>query len=323
MIKGGGGKSSGYSADLMVCFPSRTHLSLPPKSICSPSSHSFNRRRNAPHHRRSLSKLSGRGGVRQNCGREIAEEPTSPKVTCAGQIKVRPSKRGGDGGGSKNWQSLMAEIEKIHRSKSESKFLGIKKDVMGFLTCLRNLQFDFRCFGAFPPVDAISDDEEEEEDDDEEEEEDDDEDEGSGTVFSKWFMVLHEKQDNEEECVDEKRKAFTDGETAVPPPNALLLMRCRSAPVKNWLEVEEENKTETEEGNRKCENTEKQSGGEEKETVRKKNDLRSLMEEEKKMNLVVMSYDTNYYKLSADIAKETWVVGGIQDPLFRSRSWKK
>ncbi|XP_010459964.1 PREDICTED: uncharacterized protein LOC104740924 [Camelina sativa] len=310
MIRGGG-KSSGYSADLMVCFPSRTHLSLPSKSISSPSN-SFNRRQNAPHHRRSLSKLST-SGVRQNRGggREIAEEPTSPKVTCAGQIKVRPSK--GGNGGSKNWQSLMAEMEKIHRSKSESKFFGIKKDVLGFLTCLRDLSFDFRCFGAFPPVDVISDDDEEEE-----EEEEDEEDESSGTVFSKWFMVLHEKQNNEE-CVDEKENAFSDVETAVPPPNALLLMRCRSAPVKNWLEEKE---AETEEGG----NTEKQSGEKEEEndTVRKKKDLRSLMEEEtKKMNLVVMDYDTNYYKLSADIAKETWVVGGIQDPLFRSRSWKK
>lgn len=321
MIKGGGGKSSGYSADLMVCFPSRTHLSLPPKSICSPS-HSLNRRQNAPHHRRSFSKLSGSGGgLRQNCGggREIADEPTSPKVTCAGQIKVRPSNRGGDGGGgSKNWQSLMAEIEKIHRSKSESKFFGIKKDVMGFLTCLRDLRFDFRCFGAFPPVDLISDEEEE----DEEEEEEEVEDENSGTVFSKWFMVLHEKQNNEE-CVDEKETAFSDAETAVPPPNALLLMRCRSAPVKNWLELEEEKKVETEEEDkRECENTKKQSG--ETETVRKKNDLRSLMEEEnKKKNLVVMNYDTSYYRLSADIAKETWVVDGIQDHLFRSRSCKK
>ncbi|KAL1225786.1 hypothetical protein V5N11_021006 [Cardamine amara subsp. amara] len=313
MIKGGGGKSSGYSADLMVCFPTRTHLSLPSKSICSPS-HSFNRRQNAPNHRRSLSKLSSSGGVRQNRREEIVEEPTSPKVTCAGQIKVRPSKRGG---GSKNWQSLMAEIEEIHRSKSESKFFGIKKDVMGFLNCLRDLRFDFRCFGAFPPVDLISDDEEEEED----EEEDEDKDESSGTAFSKWFMVLHEKQNNEE-CADEKENAFLDVETAVPPPNALLLMRCRSAPVKNWLEIEEKKKGETEEDN---ENVKKQSREEEgeEEIVRKKKDLRSLMEEEKNMNMVVMSYDTNYYKLSSDIAKETWVVGGIQDPLFRSRSWKK
>ena len=273
----------------MVCFPSRTHLSLPSKSIFVPS-HSLIRRQNAPHHRRSFSKLSGSGGILHNSQREVAEEPTSPQVTCAGQIKVRPSKRSG---GGKNWQSLIGEIEKIHRSKSESKFLGIKKDVMGFLTCLRDL--DFRCFGAFPPVDAVSHDEE-------------DEDEASGSVFSKWSKVLHEKE-----------KAFTDVETAVPPPNALLLMRCRSAPVKNWLETEKKKKIE-------CEDARQQSGECEKETVSKKKDLRSLMEEEEEeedVNRVVMDYDTNYYKLSSDIAKETWVVGGIQDSLFRSRSWNK
>lgn len=56
--------------------------------------------------------------------------------------------------------------------------------------------------------------------------------------------------------------------------------------------------------------------------MRKKKDLRSLTEEETNvLNTVVMSYDTS--KLSADIAKETWVVGGVQDPLFRCRSWKK
>ncbi|CAN8312916.1 unnamed protein product [Cochlearia groenlandica] len=308
MIKGGGGKSSSnYSADLMVCFPSRTHLSsLPHKSLSSPSP-SFNHRHNPPppppHHRRNLSKLSLYGGGGGD--RDIAEEPTSPKVTCVGQIKVRP--RGGGGGGeSKNWQSLMGEIEKIHRRRNnksaESRFLGIKKDLLGFLTCLRDLSFDFRCFGTFPPVDAISDDE------------DEDEDESSGTVFSKWFMVLHEKQ-NEEECVGVKENALSDTETAIPPPNALLLMRCRSAPVKNWLETEDKKyKEETEE---KTEETKK-------ERVRKKKDLRSLMEEDnKKMDMVLMSYDTNYYKLSADIATETWVVGGIQDPLFRSRSSKK
>ncbi|KAF3597070.1 hypothetical protein DY000_02023714 [Brassica cretica] len=262
----------------MVCFPSRTHLSLPSKSIFVPS-HSLIRRQNAPHHRRSFSKLSGSGGILHNSQREVAEEPTSPQVTCAGQIKVRPSKRSG---GGKNWQSLIGEIEKIHRSKSESKFLGIKKDVMGILTCLRDL--DFRCFGAFPPVDAVSHDEE-------------DEDEASGSVFSKWSKVLHEKE-----------KAFTDVETAVPPPNALLLMRCRSVRANN-----------------ECESTEKDRGEDEKETVMKKKDLRSLMEKEKNVNMVVRNYDTNCYKLSPDISKETWVVGGTQDLhlLFRSQSWKR
>ncbi|KAL0799092.1 hypothetical protein Bca101_054270 [Brassica carinata] len=93
-----------------------------------------------------------------------------------------------------------------------------------------------------------------------------------------------------------------------------------SAPVKKWLELEEENIVETEEGkNRECENTK-----DDKETVGKKKDLRSLIEEERDVvNTVVMSYDTNYYKFSVHIAKETWAVGGIQDPLFRSRGWKK
>ena len=84
----------------------------------------------------------------------------------------------------------MAEIEKMHRSKSESKFFGIKKDVMGFLTCLRD--FDLRCFGAFPPVDTISDQEEEEEEEEER---------SSKTFFSKWLMVLHKKQSSDE-CGD-------------------------------------------------------------------------------------------------------------------------
>ncbi|KAL0651039.1 hypothetical protein Bca4012_093730 [Brassica carinata] len=91
--------------------------------------------------------------------------------------------------------------------------------------------------------------------------------------------------------------------------------------IKKWLELEEK-ETETDASkNRGCEITKKLSGQDEKETVRKKKDLRSLMEEETNVvKTVVMNYDTNHYKLSADIVKEAWVVGGIQDTLFRSRS---
>ncbi|KAG2318688.1 hypothetical protein Bca4012_055114 [Brassica carinata] len=45
--------------------------------------------------------------------------------------------------------------------------------------------------------------------------------------------------------------------------------------------------------NRGCENTRNQSGKVEKETVRKKKDLRSLMKDDKK-NTVMMNYDTNF-----------------------------
>ncbi|KAJ4874276.1 hypothetical protein Rs2_39294 [Raphanus sativus] len=327
MIKGRdgnrGSSSSGYSADLLVCFPSRTHLALAPKPICSPTRPSISTNRR-PHHRRQLSKLSKGGGgghgspalwakqaSSKNMGNDETAEPTSPKVTCAGQIKVRPRKCGGKG---KNWRSVMEEIERIHSSnKSQSKFLGLKKDVMGFLTCLRNIKFDFRCFGDFRHADVTSDDEEEEEDDEEEQK----------TVFSKWFMVLQEEEQstnddnkNNKKCVVDEN---ADAEPAVPPPNALLLMRCRSAPAKSWLE--ERMQVKTEHGNRE---EEEETEDQEMSVNKKKNkkDLRSLMEEEN-MELVLMRYDTDYYRLSSDIAKETWVVGGInQDPLSRSRSWK-
>ncbi|KAJ0241506.1 Uncharacterized protein HA466_0218850 [Hirschfeldia incana] len=330
MIKGRdgnrGSSSSGYSADLLVCFPSRTHLALTPKPICSPSRPSISTTRR-PHHRRQLSKLSnGAGGGHgspalwakqassKNMGNDEISEPTSPKVTCAGQIKVRPSKCGGKG---KNWQSVMEEIESIHSNKSQSKFLELKKDVMGFLTCLRNIKFDFRCFGDFGHADVTSDDEEEEEDDEDGEEQ---EEENPKTLLSKWFMVLQEEEQstnnddkNNKKCVVDEN---ADTEPAVPPPNALLLMRCRSAPAKSWLEERMQVKTEQE--NRE---EEEETEDQEMSVKKKKKDLRSLMEEEK-MELVLMRYDTDYYRLSSDIAKETWVVGGIQDPLSRSRSWK-
>ncbi|KFK42191.1 hypothetical protein AALP_AA2G223300 [Arabis alpina] len=326
MIKGREGNrgsssssSSGYSSDLLVCFPTRTHLTLTHKPISSPSrpSDTTNRR---PHHRRSLSKLSGVQQspvlwAKQASSKNLEiDEPTSPKVTCAGQIKVRPSKCGGKG---KNWQSVMEEIERIHvknKTTSQSKFFGLKKDLFGFLTCMRNIRFDFRCFGDFRHADVTSDDDDDEDDDEEEEEVE--EEESSKTVFSKWYMVLQE----DEKKVDEKRVLDQNAETesAVPPPNALLLMRCRSAPAKSWLE--ERMKVKTEEV---VDKEEEETEEEDLEmSVKKKKDLRSLMEEEK-MELVLMRYDTEYYRLSSDIAKETWVVGsGVQDPLSRSRSWK-
>ncbi|CAE5964532.1 unnamed protein product [Arabidopsis arenosa] len=342
MIKGNNGNrgssSSGYSADLLVCFPSRAHLALTPKPICSPSRPSDSSTNRRPQHRRQLSKLSGGGGGHgspvlwakqassKNMGGDEIAEPTSPKVTCAGQIKVRPSKCGGRG---KNWQSVMEEIERIHDNRSQSKFFGLKKDVMGFLTCLRNIKFDFRCFGDFRHADVTSDDDEEEDDDDDEEEEGErEEEENSKTVFSKWFMVLQEEQSNKDndknnnKCDEKRDLEDTETEPAVPPPNALLLMRCRSAPAKSWLE--EKMKVKTEQENReeqKEEEEEKETEDQETNMKTKKKDLRSLMEEEK-MELVLMRYDTEYYRLSSDIAKETWVVGGIQDPLSRSRSWK-
>ncbi|CAL0319352.1 unnamed protein product [Lupinus luteus] len=339
MIKGRETKAA-PSTDLLVCFPSRAHLSLMPKPICSPARPSEPNKLGR-HHRRKRSVSKGGGGGQaaspilwakstKSMGSEISE-PTSPKVTCAGQIKVRPKTNA-----CRNWQSVMEEIEKIHNDKKQKKrlnwaeTLGFKKEVMQFLTCLRSIRFDLRCFGSFPGTDiATEDDNEEDEDDVEDEEryhenhvklEEGHENETSRTVFSKWFMVLQENNQNNE--LREKDKVIEDGETIsennVPPPNALLLMRCRSAPAKSWLKEES--------GGGGNHHEEKEKEEIKVKVLKKGQSLKSLMEKEKinkENNMIVMQYDNDFYELSADIAKETWIVGDLRDSLSRSRSCKR
>ena len=342
-MKGREGKAA-PSADLLVCFPSRAHLTLMPKPICSPARpsepskrHQHHHHQHHHHHPHHLKKSSTRNGGQGQAspllwaktkpmGSEISE-PTSPKVTCAGQIKVRHKT-----GSCKNWQSVMEEIERIHNKKKHKKrpawveALGFKKEIMQFLTCLRSIRFDFRCFGSIPESGITSDDEEEEDGDQYQDNqvggEESDDNETSRTIFSKWFMVLQENQScgfNKEE-IKEKNKVYGEEESAVPPavppPNALLLMRCRSAPTKSWLEENGEEKEKEKEKEKEAE--------QEKDQQAKKAML--IIEEEntkKKENLVVMKYNDDFYKFSSDIAKETWVVGGGRDPLSRSRSWKR
>ncbi|KAJ8771629.1 hypothetical protein K2173_026806 [Erythroxylum novogranatense] len=339
------------SADLLVCFPSRAHLTLMPKPICSPARPSEPNKRHHNHHkqqqhnhhhhrhRHHLRKSSSKSGAGQASpllwaktkpmGSEISSEPTSPKVTCAGQIKVRHNKSA-----CKSWQSVMEEIEKIHNGKHKKKStwmesLGLKREIMQFLTCLRSIRFDFRCLRSFPQADISTEDDEDEEEDEVQHHdshvggEGSEGSESSRTVFSKWFMMLQENQ-NSSFCKEERGKKHTfrcedQSHTAasVPPPNALLLMRCRSAPANNWLE-----KRGKEDDNQEREHKEADMNKQEK----KGKNLKTLIEEEKrnakKESLIVMKYDTDFYKISTDIAKETWVVGGIRDPLSRSRSWK-
>ncbi|XP_021740177.1 uncharacterized protein LOC110706557 [Chenopodium quinoa] len=336
MIKGRENKLLGgatQSADFLVCFPSRTHLTLMPKPICSPARGSEPSKRH--HHNHHLKRINTRtssaasGGpnsplvwAKNNQLRPEIAEPTSPKVTCAGQIKVRPS----SSSGCKNWQSVMEEIERIHnrgKTKKKSKWVegfGFKKDVMSFLTCLRNIRFDFRCFGAFPQSDVISSDDEEEDQAFKDEEFDIGEDDkennivtnnSNKAVFSKWFMVLQEENEgkdvtkNSKKSVLQEKNIESDDECvpAVPPPNALLLMRCRSAPAKSWLEEKE------------IEAKEEEEKTEEEENLNKKKKRESLA--------ILMKYDAEFYNLSTEISQETWVVGGFKDPFSRSRSWRR
>lgn len=131
--------------------------------------------------------------------------------------------------------------------------------------------------------------------------------------------VVHKEEEKKDENCG-------DGEISVPPPNALLLMRCRSAPAKSWLKESEEeggNNNEKENNSQKEKEKEKELA---QTHVKKGQSLKSLMEEDNnnnKENLVVMRYHSDYYGISTDIARETWIVGGLTDPMSRSRSWKR
>ncbi|KAL3504719.1 hypothetical protein ACH5RR_034560 [Cinchona calisaya] len=349
-MKGREGKGP-PSTDLLVCFPSRAHLKLMPKPICSPARPSeppnkHHHHSNISSHHHNKKKSSSRNGILWAKNKQmissskeiIHDEPTSPKVTCAGQIKVKSK--------AKNWQSIMEEIERLHNNNSQTKHkkrskpssaveaLGFKKDFMQFLTCLTSNRFDFRCFGAFASTPAIttSDDDEEDEDEDDDDLDEyqnhdhediiareDSSSENSKTVFSKWLMVLQENhnitnnREIEQESVDQEP-------TSGPPTNALLLMRCRSAPAKRWLEEKEEEEEENDE--------EEESHDDNKQEGDEKRIKKTATEEEEKKKreedkLIVMRCGTDFYKFSSDIAKETWVVGGIRDKLSRSQSWKR
>lgn len=370
-MKGREGKGP-PSTDLLVCFPSRAHLTLMPKPICSPartSSDSSVRRHyikkssirsNSNRVVGQASPLSWSNKTKPISSKDVMNsEPTSPKVTCAGQIKVRSSKPPAAAGSCKNWQSVMEEIERLHNNRKKSKkkksaawveSLGFKKDVMQFLTCLRNIRFDFRCFGSFPTSGITSDDDDDDDEDDDEEEELDyqeprisrgaasDDGETSRTVFSKWFMVLQENNNNNNNTNKDLivKKEKSDGADAesnteeaeecavvVPPPNALLLMRCRSAPAKSWLKDRQESLVEEESND----DDDEEEAEKEKQKEKEKAEMEEEEEEKRKKEekLIVMRYGADFYKISTDIAKETWVVGGInnRDPLARSRSWKR
>ncbi|XP_057533397.1 uncharacterized protein LOC130811211 [Amaranthus tricolor] len=323
------------SADLLVCFPSRARLTLMPKPICSPSRPSDPIKRN--HHLKRINTRAAGGSTagpnsplmwgKNNQMRQEIAEPTSPKVTCAGQIKVRNK----SSAACRNWQSVMEEIERIHnrgKNKKKSKWVenfGFKKDVMNFLTCLRNIRFDFRCFGGFPNQTEISSDDEDEDEEDEDDEFDigedmvtknSNDDDKKSAVFSKWFMVLQENKGNDiskiskqtfvlkEEDTDKDKDEDDESAPAVPPPNALLLMRCRSAPAKSWMEEKREQEQEDEQ---------KQIGKVEEE---KKHRRRESLG-------VLMKYDTDFYNLSSEIAQETWIVGDFQHHFSRSTSWRR
>ncbi|OVA07632.1 hypothetical protein BVC80_8349g15 [Macleaya cordata] len=154
----GTGGGAPNSAELsLVCFPSRSNLSLMPhKPICSPGHPTETTKRHRHNHR------NNRGGRASPLfwakTKPEMNEPTSPKVNCAGNIKVsRPKSNTTTSttstNSSKNWHSVMQEIELIHNSKKvvkkqrrpNSSAWVIKKDIMQFLTGgLKSIRFNLR-----------------------------------------------------------------------------------------------------------------------------------------------------------------------------------
>nr|CAD1826361.1 unnamed protein product [Ananas comosus var. bracteatus] len=257
-------------AELVVCFPSGGHLSLMPKPMYGPSRPIKPLKRLHPS-RPTKHYGPAQSGIKpKHVSSEGIDEPTSPKVTCAGQIKVRPNTKPKLRPKSKNWLYVAKEMERL------------QKHFLHLLSSLGSLRFSMKCFGSFDNY--ITDEEDVEEDDD--------------------------HGDNDEEEND----GFEEEPSPPPstrPPNALYLMRSKSQPSKGWVgEDDEETSGRGEE----------MSGSTSVKMIREEGGDDEDDEEEKK--LILMRYGPDFYKLSMDIAKETWVVGSA-DPLGRSRSWKR
>uniref|UniRef100_A0ACD5Z5Q1 Uncharacterized protein n=1 Tax=Avena sativa TaxID=4498 RepID=A0ACD5Z5Q1_AVESA len=294
--------SSSTAADFLVCFPPRTHLALmPPKTVCSPSRPSASSERRHSTSGRPSSSGAHLRAVAASRSRRLAavdvgvdNEPTSPKVGCAGQIKVsRSTKPKGAGGKAPKKATTWMQA------------LGIKKDALPFLNAFQGA---FRlnvsgCFGRFPGavVEYTSGEEDEEEEEQAERA-------GKGTepddALAKWFMVLEEGKRVPRKNQQEQELLQDEEEDVAPPANALMLMRCRSAPAKGLA--------------RRL-----GGGGDAGEDEEAKSAKKAGEEEEVgKENLVVMRYPPDFFQVSVDTAKETWIVGG-DDSILRCRSWKK
>uniref|UniRef100_A0A0D3H640 Uncharacterized protein n=1 Tax=Oryza barthii TaxID=65489 RepID=A0A0D3H640_9ORYZ len=313
---GGGGGGKGVVAtttaptDLLVCFPPRQHLALMPKPICSPSRTTVDkavaarRRRRQQQQQLPAARTGGGGGGRgrgstssplfrgskaKQAAVEVDDEPQSPKVTCVGQIKVaRPKKqrkvagKPGNGGGGGGGGGGGRSWITV---VEEIERLHEQRKKVSWLEAV-GIRRD-----ALP---------------------------AASSVFSKWLMVLEGSEetpeqdsgDDEEEPEREDDDECSNAPPSAPPANALLLMRCRSAPAKGLAR-------------RRTEEPPPPVG----EAVHDEGSAAAAAAgddgaEEERDELVFMRTAPDFLKLSIDIAKETWIVGGV-DPLARSRSWKR
>ncbi|XP_006852558.2 probable serine/threonine-protein kinase kinX [Amborella trichopoda] len=283
-----GERSHRSGSELFVCFTSRpssssssSSMKLASKSILSPG-RTDTKFREAPSRRlKSNGSVKGQSSPMFPTGRKKAsgfetQEPSSPKVTCIGQVRVK-TKQGGrrararQAGEVSFRGSSKREREQHdclpHRNQKWAHLFGFKREVsLNICEALRTFGAEFNCFipcgggggatnngGSESNVQAVK-------------EKEDGAASACGAVFAKWLMVLQESDEkrlplSEAEVGSEKRRLILadqgeeeleerrevnkveveedDDEAeeeeptiAVPPRNALLLMRCRSEPLR-------------------------------------------------------------------------------------------
>ncbi|XP_058095769.1 stress response protein nst1 [Magnolia sinica] len=291
-------RSGSSSSELFICFTSRpssssntSSMKISSKSILSPgrtdklregvttlpSSLSRRLRSNGSMKGGQSSPMFPTGSKKKGCAFETPE-PSSPKVTCIGQVRVKTKKqgkkmrtrskrRGGDGSFRKTEQIQEGQMQQQQQQEClpnrNQRWVHLP---LSICEALRAFGAEFNCFvpcggrsscsssnagmesekgekraavpaGGTPPTSSC------------------------GAVFAKWLMALQESEEGkrreiggemvgivgaedeeEKERVEEKKgeeKAEVEIEeeeeevnVCIPPRNALLLMRCRSEPLR-------------------------------------------------------------------------------------------
>ncbi|CAL0310171.1 unnamed protein product [Lupinus luteus] len=273
---------SNCTSDLFVCFSSKlpssfSSMKFSSKSILSPSrsreppqislqsSLSRKLRNNGSMKGGQASPMFPTGGKRRGCGFENPE-PSSPKVTCIGQVRVKTKKQGNKmrsrskrrGSEALSFRKSGTEPDLV-RQNSKSFQYQLQQECLKHrnqrwvhlpLTICEALR-EFSCF--FPCRSKEEKNGGEGERSNVEENAHRSVREGSsGAAFARWLVALQEgdgkgseielvmKQENDENetSYSERKHVVEDEEEkgrvsiCIPPKNALLLMRCRSDPVK-------------------------------------------------------------------------------------------
>ncbi|KAL5546198.1 hypothetical protein UlMin_005885 [Ulmus minor] len=147
------------------------------------------------------------------------QEPSSPKVTCMGQVRVRRASKKGSAKPGRNPRSgatVRHRCSWIRKSLIFRQFPGkIKLKLCGPVWCKWASFFQFGSFRSFRRKVETG-----------------EENEDSSKIGSKFGKEGSQVSEEEDEQSDRKSMSFANCSSS-PPKNALLLTRCRSAPYRS------------------------------------------------------------------------------------------